>query len=836
MSSQCQELNYLFSHCVDGSRIKIPQHLTNLPPVDPVSPKFVLDILHDIVKDDVLRLWQPSSHENLSHEGLDLILSRDSAAFSEFETLKMTANWCLRNNSCLEDQLGFFNFDQMSDEERAWVVAQMPHSQTVSGMVMNSLLRSNFLSQEELQHMGLATPGMRWKRVFDSTTDRLERFMDVAGRALEQFHRKFIVINISERLSIAMYVPRRLEKYKETVVDDVIRLFSFPHSQGDETINRVAVPTETNYRLYFDDGGFQLYKKQRGDTWIFFKRPGSDDASYKSARTEGERRRQRQVTVETDLNSDFIVSIALGKFNSSLAKHIGRVNRTPVLGAEIYVISNRDVRALQVLDQWLQYVDTQEVIPLFDNVGRAYKAVSIKDLDWTTVAESLRLIARDEQFSIFYTFKDDEAIIEVFEWLLVHEQKETLRKAFEYLLSAITIIGSPRLRTTTVGAMFTYLQRAPFLVVTFSRVCQWDHLQILDRTIFEERAVDLLRACALMASQMQVLVVEPFRQVLSQMTHLSLQSFGDLVELISVVVRSPETALEFLIGCLEPHSSRLLTASPRILQYFVKHCTCVAIQHIEESNESRSKREDLLDLMLGAAPGVVESRVRIDSHSLTKLSTNDHVRFTATLATNSAGLQAYSMDALIEQSEPGLITARCLHPIPYFLKDCSWSVTSCGSYVTTKTMFQALRSFIIEPQQTCPIFERIIEVDVTVELDDSWAWEPVRGAENLNESQRNAVVAVRESPLTCLWGPPGTGKTYTIAVILEMLSSDPKRRILVTAPTHSAVDNIMRKYLDNLRTRNRAATFVLRVSTDVGLSIILVLERILDTDRTRSEK
>ena len=192
------------------------------------------------------------------------------------------------------------------------------------------------------------------------------------------------------------------------------------------------------------------------------------------------------------------------------------------------------------------------------------------------------------------------------------------------------------------------------------------------------------------------------------------------------------------------------------------------------------------------------------------------------------------MDALIEKSEPGLLTAQCLHPIPYFLENCSWRVDYCGSYVTTKTMFQALRFFVTEPQRACPIFERIIGIDGTVELDDSYARKANRKAERLNESQRDAVVAVCGSPLTCLWGPPGTGKTYTIAVILEILSSDPKRRILVTAPTHSAVDNIMRKYLDNIRTQEVAAPLILRVSTDVGLFIILVSEGISHTDRIRS--
>lgn len=70
--------------------------------------------------------------------------------------------------------------------------------------------------------------------------------------------------------------------------------------------------------------------------------------------------------------------------------------------------------------------------------------------------------------------------------------------------------------------------------------------------------------------------------------------------------------------------------------------------------------------------------------------------------------------------------------------------------------------------------------------------------------------------MTCLWGPPGTGKTHTIAVILELLAADPEQRILVTAPTHNAVDNIMRKYLTNMRDRGEPFTSALRVSTDVS--------------------
>ena len=82
-------------------------------------------------------------------------------------------------------------------------------------------------------------------------------------------------------------------------------------------------------------------------------------------------------------------------------------------------------------------------------------------------------------------------------------------------------------------------------------------------------------------------------------------------------------------------------------------------------------------------------------------------------------------------------------------------------------------------------------------------------------------MAAMHSPLTCLWGPPGTGKTYTLAVILELLSSDPERRILVTAPTHNAVDNIMRKYMTNAALHQTQKCNTLRVSTDVSIPAMM---------------
>lgn len=68
----------------------------------------------------------------------------------------------------------------------------------------------------------------------------------------------------------------------------------------------------------------------------------------------------------------------------------------------------------------------------------------------------------------------------------------------------------------------------------------------------------------------------------------------------------------------------------------------------------------------------------------------------------------------------------------------------------------------------------------------------------LNAAQWRAWEGVFKEPLTMIWGPPGTGKTHTVALILLGYALHARRsgqvmRILVTAFTHHAIVNVLRK-------------------------------------------
>jgi AAA domain len=80
-----------------------------------------------------------------------------------------------------------------------------------------------------------------------------------------------------------------------------------------------------------------------------------------------------------------------------------------------------------------------------------------------------------------------------------------------------------------------------------------------------------------------------------------------------------------------------------------------------------------------------------------------------------------------------------------------------------------------------------------------------RTRHGLNPSQRNAIAQTLERQLTVIWGPPGTGKTNTLAAMLHAMAthavaSNAPLRVLVTGPTYKAVEEVMHraaKFLSN---------------------------------------
>lgn len=334
MSGECQELNRLFSQCVDGNRIRIPEKLKSPPEPDKDAPPFVLDELHDKARESIKRQEVTQRDwDGYEWDAIDLLLAREDVAMSEYDLIRLSHKWCRKNNVSFEGLLHLFDFNVLTSEEKAWVLGQLPPSAGTPSLVLNALRSSNILLEGELDRFQLGHAGIRWKCVFDSSQDRLATFLDAAARNMELFERKLIVFRPDDRLTLAIYVPRKLERAQDCLIDDSARLFAFPHSQGGERQSRLALPTKKTYRLYCDEHAFQLFEKQRSNSWVFIARSGSDDSEYRNISDAGDRRRQRQFTIDRGVNTDIRASIALDKFSKGLQRHIGRVNRAGVSAA-----------------------------------------------------------------------------------------------------------------------------------------------------------------------------------------------------------------------------------------------------------------------------------------------------------------------------------------------------------------------------------------------------------------------------------------------------------------------------------------------------------------------
>ncbi|KAK8041601.1 hypothetical protein PG994_014608 [Apiospora phragmitis] len=786
--------------------IKVPPRLVDKKPLPtPDTPKFILDELHESAKATISENRMRNTNvEALSFDAVELLLCRDDIPTSEFELVKLVARWCRKHSASLVDFLPYFDLNVLTATEKNWILAYLPPLQGLPSLVLNALCFSNIVTEHELSQFKLNDHRLGWKRVYDSSQDRLGTFLDTAAKTLELFHKKLII-----------------EKSQDCLVNDSVRIFAFPQSKEPGTSSRLSLPTKVNYRLYCDDNIFQLFEGQRANTWIFIGRGASDDTAYRNTENKGDRRRQKQATLDAGQNFDCRVSVALNKFSQGLQRHIGRVNRNGVISAEIYVISNRDVKSVKNLDLWLHYVETGEVLPLFDPDPKGYSVPTVSNVDWSDVPAHTRKLAQDGDLSVLDHMESALQLSEAFRWLHEHSCVARVLKSYDYLLSQIGDPGnSPNVAEWRMDVLLDHLRIAPFLAAKFTGLDTWsDHtLPGAIAIKLQNRGSEILKALVLSANEVAELIITPFEAALSRLHSLSFDSFRSLVELCALTVQSPELAMDLLLQCLERESARLLYGRPAVIAHFTHNIVAVALDHVAEAQEQKVVREDLLSLKAlqedKEGYPLVEVPFRIDANGAPEASA--HVRFTAASPPlNRPIAKPVSIDALVVQSQPDLAKFQCFHPLPVFLEQCSWNLTYCGSFVTSKTMLTAMRSFANLDDEVCAVAEELLGLVPSTsdsEADEFTSFDGIPRGE-LNASQMEAVSAALSYPLVSIWGPPGTGKTHTIVeIILGLQKTFPDERVLVTAPTHNAVDNVMRRYLG---VRGNEGPVALRVSTEV---------------------
>lgn len=76
----------------------------------------------------------------------------------------------------------------------------------------------------------------------------------------------------------------------------------------------------------------------------------------------------------------------------------------------------------------------------------------------------------------------------------------------------------------------------------------------------------------------------------------------------------------------------------------------------------------------------------------------------------------------------------------------------------------------------------------------------------LDESQKKAYDAALGKDITFIWGPPGTGKSFTLAAIIRSLSKQPNERTVVCCTSNVAIDQLVNKVIDILEADGEGVT------------------------------
>ncbi|KAE8384737.1 RNA dependent RNA polymerase-domain-containing protein [Aspergillus alliaceus] len=817
-SSECQELNRLHSLCVDGNRVNVPPRLERPPPVkDEILENFVLNILHreGENKAQLSIATNGSLTQFNTREVVEEILSQPRSC-SEFYMLQLVHDWCRRQGTSeLQEFLHYINLDALTVERRHWLLQALPPAFDYPSLIMNDLLGSNILRPKELSPYHLDYTGLRWKCIF-SDQSRLSNLMEVLEQSFHQFHRKLLVLRINERFSVAIYVSNRIAVGEDILVGRAVRVIAFPHTHGDLSGHRRIVTTSVESRLYYDQNYLQLYDKQRGNTFIWIGRPANDTSAYRSKKGAANRARERQNTINAGINHDWAISIALQKFGQSTQNQIGRIRREGVQAAELYVISNTDLKSFHTLDLWLDSVDTDETIPLFEKVAPPLTIPQLSTVDWTLQPPVITALLRDQNISLLEGEQLQLDILSVLQFCFGHGETSFPAEVYRYYLESASSITAWLTPDALLDGLVKGLAYTPSNVVFFSRISPWEQAFSPNLVqVLREQAPRLVRALVQAANDIGSFAMDALQNILYETKSMSISAFGELVEHICLTVNSPEQILDLFFETLEPLCHALLKETLPVREYLTRNVFGVALDHSEEARESLGEQEDLWvfePFQQDPTLPVLKSHRRLDAPKLKRLVAGDHVQFRLARYPENVFLTSpATFDAMVESSQPGEIVFRPLSYPPAFAAEGRWYMKHCGSFVTSKAMLDSLVKLLEDKVDACALYPLLVEGRALADTAHKFADYVARS--DLNESQNRAVLASLTSPLTCIWGPPGTGKTHTVAVILqELLQRNSEDRILVTAPTHNAVDNILRRYLKHT---DRIGIKPLRVSTNV---------------------
>ncbi|PPQ66641.1 hypothetical protein CVT24_006933 [Panaeolus cyanescens] len=859
LCKECQELNALHSQSVDGANIRIPDRLAT-PPEQ--SEPYVLDLLENSAREFSVAFLSSEGREEISNiapqDGetlLRTLLHSSQNALSEYELFNLALRFSRKHNIDLKPYLSQIDFSALTTSQKHTLQATLQLSSIECPEIWNSLFRSDILKPRDLYQRNLSQP-FSIHRLYSSREHGLRTFFEYLRMATQDYTRKLLIIQTDERFSVGIFMRGDVPWDEDPEVNENVVVCSFMPITAS-TLSALR-PCRPGYRLHCSDNRLQLYDKSLGNTFIHINRPPSG------------------------LGNEIATSIALDKISGTVKRQIGRVIKTPVKTIELHVISNRDRVAHQLFDLWFEqyvidiisYLDPASKINFFSSVPTEkrvrrlerkpapYIFNSIASVKWGQLPEEdqwledmffppsptafLRLQNQPrnddfpglestgvdkraglkhtkESFEALLLSKDELEVDKVMDFSIKHHAHTEIIWIFDFMVRRA-------LMSESVEVLAEWLNRMPSLAFTLLQIHPPGEGLALPEE-FSSLAGPVIRSIIRSANETKIAALVALEKLAASIGALGLEQFVDLLMLSALSVRSLHLCQEVLLVLSDSYREHCSGGS--LTEYGRKHALGVAFDRAEEAAEECPCDEDGRPRKRQeAAPShaklsftadytstaQIKAEIRIDTRNTIRI--HSHVRLqAASKASNQWLTHPPVMDGLVVQASKGELKIQLLHPAPPEMELMDWNMYDAGSTATSNAMMDAIKRLLMEKDECCLFYDLIVNGQPVLDRSTSLPTpEQTQLPDDLNESQLIAMKSWR-SPLSLIWGPPGTGKTTVMVQILcdiiKSYGAEHLPKIIMTASTHNAVDNVLERFirvneLENLLAEEQ----ILRVATD----------------------
>lgn len=796
-SKECQELNALFSSCVDGERITIPDRL-QIPPEVCNDKKFILDALCDNVKsfaDNEFHMDADGIDET-PEELLENLLVSNAVCLKEFELFQMANRWCRKNVSSLESYLHCFDFGAFTHQQKHLAMQQFEssiHKDKIARLLFNGLTSSDLLSRADLRNANLDDKRIHWQKLYSSFNDDGIRLENNISTALELFEKKFIVFEVDNFLRVGIYIPRKLVKGEELFVGEVrdsVKLFAFVESG---TIFKTW--TNKNYKLYFDGDMIQLFDKNRRNTFVWLGLQNGGKFPSKN------------------LDTQFKVSIALQKFSGHLQKSRSKVTKQESKGMELYVLSNRDRVGHQILDITMSQRDTTEIVRLLNSIPKEYSLdVELKeDVSWKNREFCEEIILRDD-------FSKLVKLTSICQWEQIFYIYHSLSHE-KFTLAATYVIKnfhSFQLKQQIWQLIFKWMNEIPIiscLIIEALSDSQSNNNYPMEKSMY----ITLVHAVIQTANFGKELVPILFENLIRVLVHQSVEfAMNDITKMVKSIVfcvRHVNVANDLLtilfdeenkifemsdvdgdqLICFNYYKDVTLALAKDYIGEVSDKCPCdnYGIPQGAEDDDGKDDEGDgrinrKINLSEYLPPKMGQQntqfygtkpiptmkclqilpsdeqdvhRVDLRTDVSNKIRNGDHLRFCASRRSiNSPNERISVFDAIVDSVQNGVLSFKLKQAAPRELYAATWNMYSCANTITFNAMLSATKILVTLKSESTAVFRSILGLPQENTVLHPFELKRATIPSLFNENQERAIQEALNSQLTLVWGPPGNNR------------------------------------------------------------------------------